>query len=283
MAWDGTNTVRTPTPTKRRSLSQKVGRQSVIHGDCIDGMKQMAASSIDIVVTSPPYNLGIDYHRYDDRRPRQEYLDWLLKVGNAIKRVLKPDGSFFLNIGSTNADPWISLEVAAAMRQMFALQNHILWIKSVSIGEDTVGHFKPISSYRYLNQNHEAIFHFTHEGIVPVDRLSIGVPFKDKTNITRRGHAQDKRCAGNVWFIPYRTVQSKSQKFNHPAGFPEGLPERCIKMHGVPNAVVMDPFLGAGTTLVAAARQNCSGIGIDIDDVYVETAIRRLKAETAVN
>ncbi|MGI8840449.1 MAG: DNA-methyltransferase [Caulobacteraceae bacterium] len=246
-------------------------------------MKQMAASSIDIVVTSPPYNLGIDYHRYDDRRPRQEYLDWLLKVGNAIKRVLKPDGSFFLNIGSTNADPWISLEVAAAMRQMFALQNHILWIKSVSIGEDTVGHFKPISSYRYLNQNHEAIFHFTHEGIVPVDRLSIGVPFKDKTNITRRGHAQDKRCAGNVWFIPYRTVQSKSQKFNHPAGFPEGLPERCIKMHGVPNAVVMDPFLGAGTTLVAAARQNCSGIGIDIDDVYVETAIRRLKAETAVN
>lgn len=239
-------------------------------------MKQLDAESIDVVVTSPPYNLGIDYHRYDDRRPNQDYLDWLVTVGEAVKRVLKADGSFFLNVGSTNANPWVSLEVAAAMRQIFALQNHILWIKSVSIREDTVGHFKPISSYRYLNQNHESIFHFTHKGTVPVDRLAIGVPYTDKTNIARRGHAQDRRCAGNVWFIPYKTVQSKSQKFNHPAGFPIDLPERCIKLHGVNKAVVLDPMMGAGTTLVAAARQGCIGIGIDIDDVYVEAATKRL-------
>src|SRR6185437_9118017 len=100
---------------------------------------------------------------------------------------------------------------------------------------------------------------------VPIDRLAIGVPFKDKSNIARRGHAQDKRCAGNVWYIPYETVKSKAQKFNRPAGFPVELPERCIRLTGRDKGVVLDPFLGTGTTLVAAERLGWEGIGIDID------------------
>lgn len=268
MPWDGA-------PNADRSR-RRIGRHTLIQGDCIARMEQLPADCVDAVVTSPPYNLGIGYRSYHDRRPREDYLDWLHEVGKAVQRVLKPGGSFFLNIGSTSADPWVSLEVAAAMRGLFALQNHIVWVKSVSIGEDTVGHFKPIGSHRFLNQNHEAIFHFTHDGAVPVDRLAVGVPYKDKTNIARRGHAQDRRCAGNVWFIPYETVRSKSQKFNHPAGFPVGLPERCIRLHGVDDAVVLDPFMGAGSTLIAADRLGCRGIGIDLDEMYVDTAAKRL-------
>ena len=82
-----------------------------------------------------------------------------------------------------------------------------------------------------------------------------------------------------MWFIPYDTVQSKGEKFNHPAGFPVELPTRCIKLHGLrPDLMVLDPFLGAGTTLVAAQALGCRSIGIEIDRKYVEIAIQRLKA-----
>jgi site-specific DNA-methyltransferase (adenine-specific) len=150
-------------------------------------------------------------------------------------------------------------------------------VKSISIQDDTVGHFKPINSKRFLNNNHESIFHFTLDGKVPIDRLAVGVPYKDKTNIARRGHQQDKRCAGNVWYIPYETVQSKTEKFNHPAGFPVALPERCIRLTGHDNGVVLDPFMGTGSTLVAAERCGWQGIGIDVDQQYADTAIQRLQ------
>ena len=132
---------------------------------------------------------------------------------------------------------------------------------------------------RGISNNHEAVFHFTKEGDVKIDRLAIGVPFKDKTNIARWGHKKDRRCAGNAWFIPYPTVRLKSQKFDHPAGFPVELPERCIRLHGYEEGLsVLDPFLGAGSTLVASARLGCEGIGIEIDRQYADAALERLQS-----
>jgi site-specific DNA-methyltransferase (adenine-specific) len=244
----------------------------------------MQANCIDIIVTSPPYNIGIGYNSYADSLPRDSYLAWLRNVAVEIRRVMKPSGSFFLNIGSTNIDPWLPWDVAQAFRDLFVLQNHIVWVKSLSIGDDTVGHFKPISSRRFINQNNESIFHFTSTGHVEVDRLAVGVPFKDKTNIARWGHKMDRRCAGNVWFIPYKTVRSKAQKFDHPAGFPVELPERCIKLHGIQQeALVLDPFMGAGSTLVAAERLGLRGIGIEIDKTYLEAALVRLSENVDAN
>lgn len=255
-----------------------VGKQTIVEGDCLACLRLIPSNSVDIVVTSPPYNIGIRYGSYDDRLPRDTYLAWLAEIGHELSRVMSAQSSLFLNVGSTNADPWIAMDVANAFRPIFALQNTISWTKSIAVGDDTMGHFKPINSRRYLNNNHETIFHFTKGGATEIDRLAVGVPFKDKSNIARWGHERDKRCAGNVWFIPYRTVRSKAQKFDHPAGFPVELPQRCIKLHGKPDAVVLDPFLGAGTTLVAAQQLGCRGIGIEIDSGYVATAIRRLEA-----
>jgi site-specific DNA-methyltransferase (adenine-specific) len=257
-----------------------VGRQRILQADCLAGLAALAPDSIDVCVTSPPYNIGVAYRSYQDRMPRQAYLDWLGEVGGAIHRVLKPDGSFFLNVGSTGSDPWIGTDAARAMGEPFILQNHIVWVKSLSIGDDTVGHFKPITSARFLNHNHEAIFHFTKTGRVPIDRLAVGVPFKDKSNIARWGHARDRRCGGNVWFIPYQTVKSRAEKFDHPAGFPVELPLRCIQLHGVETPVVLDPFLGAGTTLVAAETLGAEGLGFELDWAYAERAAARLARVT---
>jgi site-specific DNA-methyltransferase (adenine-specific) len=108
------------------------------------------------------------------------------------------------------------------------------------------------------------------------------VPFKDKSNIARRGHAQDLRCRGNTWFIPYDTVQSKAERYHHPSTFPVALPRWCIRLHGRPDAVVLDPFMGTGTTMVAAQLEGVSGIGIDIDASYVAVAQQRLAEASRV-
>jgi len=231
-------------------------------------------------VTSPPYNLGIKYDAYDDRLPDDAYLEWMDDVAKALLRVLKDDGSLFLNVGASNKDPWIAADVAECFRRKFALQNEIVWVKSIVIDDVVHGHYKPVRSDRYLNNNFEAIYHFTKRGDVAIDRLAIGAPFADKSNIARRDHAEDKHCAGDTWFIPYETAQSKEDKFFHPAGFPVELAERCLKLHGLrPGLLALDPFLGAGSTLVAAARLGVDGVGMEIDPFYAKTAIERLASE----
>ncbi len=231
---------------------------------------------MDVVVTSPPYNLDLAYATYSDAISEADYLDWMVRVAAALRRVMRPDASFFLNISGSNSRPWLPFELIVRLRALFVLQNHITWIKSVSTGTDSVGHFKPLAGRRFLNHNHEHVFHLTLHGDVQLDRLAIGVPFKDKSNIARRGHASDVRCRGNTWFIPYRTVQSRSGKYNHPGTFPLDLPRWCIRLHGRPGAVVLDPFAGTGTTLVAAALEGASSIGIELDPAYVAIAASRL-------
>ena len=250
--------------------------QKVLLGDCLAHMRAMSDSSFDVVVTSPPYNIGIKYASYVDKLPREAYLAWLADVGREFLRLMRSDASLFLNVGSTSCDPWIEYDVARVFRELgFTLQNNIVWVKSISIRDDTYGHFKPVNSDRFLNHTHEAIFHFTKRGRTKLDRLAAGVPYKDKSNVKRFGDKgrPDRRCAGNSWFIPYETNASKA--FAHPAGFPVELPLRCLKLHGGAGLDVLDPFLGSGSTLVAAKRLGHAAVGIDIDPSYVSMALTR--------
>lgn len=250
-------------------------RQNIVLGDVLEVMSRMETGSIDVVVTSPPYNIGVRYRNYNDRRPRREYLAWMNEIAEPIARVLKDDGAAFINVG-VGPDPWIAADVAGKFRQYFTLQNRISWVKSISIDDQTRGHFKPINSQRFLNRAHEEIYHFTKNGAVPIDRLAIGVPYQHKGNIGRWAHAaSDMRCGGNVWFIPYETMTTTAKKYHHPAIFPVELPRRCLRIHGG-CGTVLDPFVGTGTTLVAAKMLGWHGVGIEIDDVYVDTARARL-------
>jgi len=257
-----------------------LGPHTLHCADCLDVLPTIPEASVDVIVTSPPYNLGIGYSSYGDRKTEAEYLDWMLQVAAGLRRVLRPDGSFFLNVSGSSSQPWLPFELIVRLRPLFALQNHIAWVKSIATGDDAVGHFKPVPGERFLHRNHEHLFHLTHHGDVRLDRLAVGVPFKDKSNIARRGHAQDLRCRGDTWFVPYPTVRSRTQKFSHPGTFPVDLPRWCIRLHGKPGPVVLDPFAGTGTTLLAAGLEGGRGVGIEIDAEYVATARHRL-AEAA--
>ena len=269
---------RGPSAVAAATRRQSVGRHLLYRGDCLRVLGRIPAASVDVVVTSPPYNIGLAYRSYGDRRAENDYLDWMVGVATKVRRVMRPDASFFLNITGSSAMPWLPFELIVRLRSLFRLQNHITWVKSISIGEDTMGHFKPINSARFLHRNHEHIFHLTQTGAVPLKRLAVGVPFKDKTNIARRGHVQDLRCRGDSWFIPYETVRSRSGKFDHPGTFPVMLPRMCMRLHGKGMPVVLDPFMGTGTTLLAAEEEGARGIGIELDASYVAIARNRLLA-----
>jgi len=261
-------------------------------GDCLDVFAGIEPHSVDVIVTSPPYNLGIRYNSYEDTLTESEYLEWTGQWIGAASRVLKPNGSLFLNVGSRPSDPWTAFDVAQAARMHLRLQNVIHWIKSIAIDREStgaaaglsrdlaIGHYKPINSDRYLNDCHEFIFHFTPNGETRLDRLALGVPYQDQSNITRwRAAGDGVRCRGNTWFIPYETIQRRDRDRPHPATFPSRLPEQCLRLHGVQNIErVMDPFTGLGSTAVACARLGLNFIGADLDKPYLTEAAERMEA-----
>ena len=260
--------------------------------DCLDVLGTLDDGSVSTIVTSPPYNLGIQYRSYHDSLPRERYLGWTGEWIGAAARVLAGDGSLFLNVGSKPTDPWAALDVAQQARGHLHLQNTIHWVKSIAIDKDAagiaadldrdiaVGHYKPINSDRFVNDCHEFIFHFTPGGRTPLDRRAVGVPYQDASNINRwRTGGDNRRCRGNTWFIPYETIQSRDKDRPHPATFPPRVPEYCFKLHGLDRVTLaLDPFLGLGSTAVAAAQLGIDFIGIEMDPHYLKEAISRVKS-----
>jgi site-specific DNA-methyltransferase (adenine-specific) len=175
--------------------------------------------------------------------------------------------------------------------QHFQLQNTIHWIKSIAIDREAagaragltrdlnVGHYKPITSDRFVNDCQELIFHFTPDGRAPLDRSAIGVKYQDASNVAQWATGGgNRRCRGNTWFIPYQTIQSPDKDRPHPATFPPRMPEYCVRRHGVARTtVMMDPFLGLGSSALAAAGLGIDFVGIEIDRYYLDEAVERTR------
>ncbi len=289
---------------KNRALFKGKGFSIELNrGDSLEALAKLRRERVDVVVTSPPYNIGVGYGAYDDTISRRDYLAWLDRWADLVERVLSEDGSLFLNLGSKPKDPWVGLQAAMTVAGAesvaelsgplrFQLQNTFHWIKSISIdphyvGQQhqlqeplSVGHYKPINSKRFVNDTHEYLFHFSKRGSVELDRLSVGVPYQDKSNTKRWSSAKnDLRCRGNCWFMPYETIQIRADERPHPATFPVQLAEWSIKTHGLERTrLVVDPFLGLGSSAVACAKLGVSFVGYEIDESYFEGAVSRLQS-----
>lgn len=311
--------------------------------DCIDWMNSQAAKSISCIITSPPYNLDIKYGTYQDDLPREGYLKWLYDVAIAMKRVLTDDGQLFLNVGYSNIDPWVAMDVAQIFRKVFILQNNITWVKHIAVNDQGYGQYKPILSDRFSSATTESIFHFTKDGTVKVNRLAIGqrnksegykypelysesrhiatqrrkasrrLGFDNWTDLKSKGtdfqkvefekilielleknpyDPDKKKCIGNAWFVPYTptsklakevgttndTGTREGSRGGHPATFPEQLPDMCIRYSGIPKGSrVYDPFIGTGTTIIAAIKNGMLGIGTDLDENYLNFSKKRIE------
>jgi site-specific DNA-methyltransferase (adenine-specific) len=273
-------------------LTVGASTQTFYLGDCLEVFGALPRGYVSAIVTSPPYNLGVRYHSYDDSIPRRDYLTWTDNWVGAAAGALAPHGSLFLNVGAIPSDPWAAMDVARTARNHLTLQNTIHWIKSIAIDKDAigiavtlerdlaVGHYKPINSARFVNDCHEFVFHFTPGGRTPLDRRAVGVEYQDPSNIARwRTGGSNRRCRGNTWFIPYETIKNRDKDRPHPATFPSRLAEYCYRLHGRDRiAIAMDPFLGLGSSAIAAADLQIDFIGVELDEYYLKEAIGRVKA-----
>lgn len=212
-------------------------------GNSQEILLKLKASSVDLCVTSPPYK---DEDGYDPKIMR--------KVFSAVYNVLKEESYCFVNFGHLAYFKSRPFELVGIIERCgFTLHETFIWVKN---------HYKPIQGNKRVNNLFEYIFMFVKGKPSALDRLSVGVPYADKSNVGRYSD-KDIKCAGNVWYIKYETIQHSAQK-RHKDRFPIALPLQCIKLAGLKKpATVLDPFAGSGTTLEAAERLGFESIGCE--------------------
>ncbi len=242
---------------------------NVVQAEALEFLLSLPDKSWDVVVTSPPYNIGVPYEGYLDKR--SDYLDWSESWIREAIRVTKQ--GVMLNIGGKASDQNSLYRLLGRLAEHFVIQQTWVWVKSISVGGKTTGHFKPINSSRFCNNVHEFVVLVNSTGSAVLDKLSIGVPFEDKSNIARfsGNDGRDVRDRGSTWFLPYET---RVERLSHPATYPVELAEWMIRISN--SRRILDPFVGSGTTAVACKKLGLDFSGCDISETYVQQALKRL-------
>jgi site-specific DNA-methyltransferase (adenine-specific) len=242
---------------------------TLIQGDCLKVLPKLPNESVDLVVTSPPYNAGFEYE--EDLNER-EYFEFIENVLIEIYRVLKKSGrvcwnvSFIIYNSNTKKKFFIAPKTVLLFEKIgFLPMDLIIWHKGKSsthfCGNNTSwGSFKS-PSYPYMRPLSESILIFAKE--------KLKLESKGETDITAN---EFKEWTKNIWYIP---TSQKDKEF-HPTTFPLELPYRCIKLFTWKNTTVLDPFLGSGTTMKACLELKRNCIGIEINPEYIQVIKKRL-------
>ena len=228
-------------------------------------MHHLPDNSIHLMVTSPPYNVGKDY---DDDLTESEYSDLLHSVWEEVYRVLAPGGRACINIANLGRKPYIPLN-AMISRQMsgigYLMRGEVIWDKSASAGTSCAwGSWKSPSN---------PVLRDTHEYILIFSKGSYARRAKDKVpTITKDEFLEYTK---SIWKFPAESAK----RVKHPAPFPLELPRRLIQLYTYASDIVLDPFIGSGTTAIAALKNDRSYVGYDISPEYVMIAESRIKTE----
>lgn len=234
-------------------------------GDCLDVLPTLTAGSIPLVITSPPYNLGVEYGSLMDDN-RSDYLGWLEKVIEQIALALMDGGRLCLNLPAHTSRTLGGFEVhdVPHIAREYGLERRAthVWFKPNHVGGTAWGSWLSPSCPTNL-PNHEYIFVFG-KGYKRMDKSGKGDATKEEF----------VQFIKTVWsFSPAIKINRNGQNtLGHNAPFPRELPYRCIKLHSWPGDTVVDPFLGSGTTGVACAQTGRNFIGIEINKGYYNIA-----------
>ncbi len=222
-------------------------------------------NSVHLIITSPPYNVTKDY---DDDLTLKEYLNLLQAVFQETWRVLVPGGRVAINIANIGRKPYIPLHsyIIEIMHEIgFYMRGEIIWDKGASAGISCAwGSFASASS---------PCLRDVHEYILIFSKLTNKLEKRNKENTINKDDFI--QWTKSIWAFP--AVSAK--KIGHPAPFPEELPRRLVEFYSYKGDVVLDPFMGSGTTAIAALKLKRHYIGYDISEEYVKLAQERIKKE----
>ena len=233
---------------------------------------EVAESSIDLVVTSPPYNVDIQYDSHDDQLTYSNYLDFSRQWMTKCYELLKDDGRFCLNIPldkNKGGQQSVGADLTGIAKEIgFNYHSTIIWNEG-NISRRTAWGSWLSASAPYV--------------IAPVELIVI--LYKNSWKKTSGSKISDiSKEEFMEWTNGLWTFKGESKKrIGHPAPFPIELPKRCIKLFSFVDDTVMDPFLGSGTTLIASYQLNRKGIGFDVDEGYCQLAYNRLLADARIN
>ncbi|MBI4338160.1 MAG: site-specific DNA-methyltransferase [Chloroflexi bacterium] len=225
--------------------------------------------SVDLIITSPPYNVDIHYNSYDDRIPYDAYLEFSRKWLTKCYALMKEDGRLCLNIPldkNKGGQQSVYADIVSIAKQV-GWQYHatVVWNEQ-NISRRTAWGSWASASAPYV--------------IAPVEMVA--VLYKERWRKASKGQSDITRDEFIEWTNGVWTFSGESRKrLKHPSPFPLQLPERCIKLFSYVGDLVLDPFAGSGTTLLACAELARRGIGVEIDPHYCEIA--RLRLEKALN
>lgn len=233
--------------------------------DSLDIIKKFPDNCIDIVLTSPPYNFGINYENTNDVNIWEDYFNKLFNIFKECIRVLKDSGRIIINVQPMFSDyiPTHHLISNFFLKEGLIWKGEIIWEKNnYNCKYCTWGSWKSPSS-PYLKYSWEFVEIFCKNSLKKEG---------DKNNIDIEAEEFKKWVYGKWSIAPERNMK----KYKHDAMFPEELVKRLLKLFSYKNDIVLDPFNGAGTTTKVAKQLNRKFIGIDISEEYCKTAEDRL-------
>ncbi|AAT43170.1 DNA-methyltransferase [Picrophilus oshimae] len=228
-------------------------------------MDEIPDDSVHLMITSPPYNVG---KLYDKDMSLAEYREFLVNVWKEVYRVLVPGGRACINIANLGRKPYIPLHayiIEDMIKLGYLMRGEIIWNKGNTASSSVAWGTYMSAKNPVLRDSHEYILVFSKKS------FTRGVKEGMKSTMTKEEFIEYTK---SIWSINAESAT----KIGHPAPFPVELPKRLIKLYSFEDEVVLDPFIGSGTTAIAAIELNRHYIGYDIDQEYINIANSRIRA-----
>lgn len=253
---------------KKNNIFPEALKNKIICADSLEALKKLPDNCIDLILTSPPYNFGLNYSDNEDAVNWDKYFEFLFKIFNECIRVLKYEGRIIVNVQPLFSDYIPSHHIISN----YFLKNGLLWKGEIIWEKNNYnckycswGSWKSPSS-PYLKYTWEFLEIFTKGSLKKNGK---------KENIDIQAE-EFKQWVLAKWSI---APERKMKEYNHPAMFPEELAKRVIKLFSYKNDIVLDPFNGVGTTTAVAKALDRYFLGIDISKEYCEKAYKRVNNE----
>ena len=253
---------------------------TIYHGDCREILPELPSNSVDLVVTSPPYNVGKDYGEASDHLSEGEYKSLILSSLKQMYRVSKNSGRLCLNVPfignsqflakTTRLQFYPNLYMPLAEKVEWIPRDFVVWVKTSEEGNPNNFCGNSTQWGSWLSPSCPYLRCFA-EVILIFHKKDKKLCSKGQSDITKEEFMEFTK---NVWYF-----RSATNKAEHAAPFPEELPRRCIKLFAYREGIILDPFLGSGTTLYCAKKLGHKAIGIEIAEKYCEIAAKRCSQE----